>query len=128
MGKMNMTLKKYLISLFYMAFVFTISCTSGHCRRTPQGQSESMSPAEHVFVYKDDGSLQCQQKRGVALEIMAKELTEKNIIVYSSENRPDGKMHIQLCGSPTGMINVYEISDKQLDEALRLGFKKFEQN
>lgn len=75
-----------------------------------------------VLVFKADGSLQCGQGKGLAIEEMEKEL--KGIKVLSRDKRPDGKMHIQLCGSPTGMINVFEISEKNLKDAEARGFKK----
>lgn len=77
-----------------------------------------------VFVYKPDGSLQCGMGKGISPEEMEKQLD--GIKVYSRENRPDGKMHIQVCGSPTGQVNVYEIPASSLKEAEKRGFKKFE--
>lgn len=75
-----------------------------------------------VLVYKADGSLQCGAGKGLALDDMEKEL--KGIRVLSRDKRADGKMHIQLCGSPTGMINVYEIPESSLKTAEGRGFKK----
>ena len=71
---------------------------------------------------KADGSLQCGAQKGIAVELMEKDL--RGIKVLSRDKRSDGKMHIQLCGSPTGMINVYEISESQLKDAEARGFKK----
>jgi hypothetical protein len=82
------------------------------------------SDQKTIFVYKPDGSLQCQNKKGVAVEEMEKELA--GIRVISKDKRPDGLMHIQVCGSPTGMINVYEIPVEKLKEAESRGFKKWE--
>ncbi len=75
-----------------------------------------------VLVYKADGSLQCGQGKGISIAEMEKEL--KGIKILSRDNRADGKMHIQLCGSPTGQINVFEISEKNLKVAEARGFKK----
>ena len=75
-----------------------------------------------VLVYKADGSLQCGQGKGVSIDEMEKQL--KGIKVLSRDKRPDGKMHIQLCGSPTGVINVFEISETNLKDAESRGFKK----
>ncbi|MBY0451380.1 MAG: hypothetical protein K2P92_00005, partial [Bdellovibrionaceae bacterium] len=76
-----------------------------------------------VFVYKPDGSLQCGQGSRITPEDMKKELGA--IKVFSSENKSDGMMRIQVCGAPTGMANVYEIDQKDLEAALKLGFKKW---
>jgi hypothetical protein len=47
------------------------------------------------------------------------------IQVFSSENKHDGMMRIQVCGAPTGYANVYEIDEKDLEAALKAGFKKW---
>lgn len=86
--------------------------------------SEPKLSDSRVFVYKPDGSLQCGMGKGVSPNEMEKQLD--GIKVYSRENRPDGKMHIQVCGSPTGQVNVYEIPASSLKEAEKRGFKKFE--
>ena len=48
-----------------------------------------------------------------------------DIEVFSAENKHDGMMRIQVCGQPTGQNNVYEIDVKNLEAALKLGFKKW---
>lgn len=87
--------------------------------------SDSATTQERtVFVYKPDGSLQCGMGKAIPVEEMEKQLS--GIRVHSRQNRPDGLMHIQVCGSPTGMINVYEIPATALKEAEGRGFKKLE--
>jgi hypothetical protein len=76
-----------------------------------------------VLVGRPDGSLQCGMAKGKSPEEMEKELD--GIKVYARSKRPDGRMHIQVCGSPTGQLNVYEIPTGSLKEAERRGFKKF---
>lgn len=85
--------------------------------------SEPKSP-DRVLVYKADGSLQCGMAKGIPAEEMEKDLG--GIKVFSRMNQPDGKMHIQVCGSPTGRVNVYEIPISSLKDAEKRGFKKFE--
>jgi hypothetical protein len=121
-----------------------VSCISGECRRKEvippyPGQKEEPStsvkkggaavvPAveRRVLVYKYDGSLQCGMGKGKSVKEMAKEL--EGIKIFSAVKKPDGLMHIQVCGSNTGMTNVYEILASDLPEAERKGFKlwKFE--
>jgi len=85
----------------------------------------SITPKETtVLVYKADGSLQCGAAKGLSAEEMGKQLGP--IKIFSREKKPDGLMHIQVCGSPTGMINVYEISASDLTAAEKLGFKRFD--
>ncbi|MGE3683178.1 MAG: hypothetical protein AB7G93_15755 [Bdellovibrionales bacterium] len=59
--------------------------------------------------------------KAVPLESMAQEL--KGIPILSSKKKMDGLMHIQVCGSTTGMANVYEIPAKYVKKAETKGFK-----
>ena len=110
-------------------------CTQGHCRRkseTPgaaapvdggEGTLAQAKTSDRTFVYKYDGSLQCGMGKAIALDTMAKELN--GIPVLSSVKKRDGLMHIQVCGSITGMANVYEVPSKFLKQAEAKGFKKW---
>lgn len=109
-----------------------IACSEGHCRRKvdapamgslPADVSTKPSAEDRVFVYKYDGSLQCGAGKPVALEAMAKEL--QGITIFSSAKKLDGLMHIQVCGSTTGMANVYEIPFAAQKKAEAKGFKKW---
>ncbi len=134
------------LALATAALTLISACASGPCRRlrepqlaegqaaqtklatppvatAPAGPTGSTGgPVSSVFVYKPDGSLQCGTAKGVSLEEMEKQL--RGIPVLSRDKRPDGKMHIQVCGSPTGIINVFEINESTLKEAEARGFKK----
>ena len=123
--------------LAVMALIFVTACTSTNCRRKKENQAplpieqiekepfkdHSKSKQDSAFVFKYDGSLQCGMGQKISAKEMAKQLTRKNIPVISSQNKPDGLMHIQVCGSPTGQANVYEIPAAKLEEAQKLGFK-----
>lgn len=85
--------------------------------------SDNVSGQSRIFVAKADGSLQCGQGKPIELAAMENEL--KGIQVFSRKKENDGKMRIQLCGSPTGMMNIYEIPASSLAEAEKRGFKKF---
>ena len=97
--------------------------TSNQPSSTPVNQPAATASG-NVFVFKADGSLQCGMGKPISAEEMEKEL--KGIKVLSRDKRPDGMMHIQVCGSPTGIINVYEIPASQLAEAQSRGFKQLE--
>jgi streptogramin lyase len=84
----------------------------------------SSASSATVLVARADGSVQCDSKKGQSVTEMEKRFG--NIKVFSRDKRTDGLMHIQICGSPTGKINVYEISQSDLERAEALGFKKFE--
>lgn len=73
-----------------------------------------------VFVAKSDESKQCDATSGISLADMQKQLT--NMVIYSSTKKSDGLMHITLCGSTTGMLNVYEIAQTEFERSKTLGF------
>lgn len=113
------------------------ACTHGNCRTQKIEENKAAAAVaakgevpvtnsaatDRVKVHKPDGSLQCGQGKAVPVAEMQKQL--KGIHVYSATNKNDGLMRIQLCGSPTGNSNVYEIDRKDLEAALKLGFKEW---
>lgn len=121
---------KIVISVFALGLV---GCASGHCRgqesiteaskmKWTGEEIQKKRQAERVFVYKGDGSLQCAMGQAIKPEDMVKQLGQ--IKVYSMENKNDGMMRTQVCGSVTGQINVFEISGADLEAALKADFKE----
>lgn len=102
--------------------IFAIGCVSGHCGRDGKGKKETGN--NKVFVFKYDGSRQCEKSRGVDLDVMSDELGK--IKIHSKMKRSDGQIRVQVCGALTGMTNVYEISEKDVAKAEALGFKKWD--
>lgn len=76
-----------------------------------------------VQVFKYDGTLQCGMGGEIPLEEMAKELETADIEVVASRKGTDGLVHISVCGSSTGTINVYVIDRGALPAAQRLGYR-----
>lgn len=120
------------LTVFLLLIVSLIGCASGHCRKATPITGQVITPeaavdkkgkvdARKVLVYKYDGSLQCGMGKALPLDIMSREFGE--IKIFSQKKKPDGLMHIQMCGAPTGMANVYEISEAELGKAETLGFK-----
>lgn len=118
----------------FLVLVAMAGCTTGNCRSQKEAQVKSDEKAanpsaltpmttelDRIKVYKYDGSLQCGMGKAIPVETMQKEF--KEIKVYSAARLPDGLMHIQQCGTPTGQANVYEIDKKDLEAAKKLGFK-----
>lgn len=112
--------------------ILGVGCASGHCRKAqvpagvatipaPNAKGSDVKEGKKVLVYRYDGSLQCNQGIPTTLEKMKEDL--KDIKVFSMEKRNDGQMRIQVCGTNTGTANVYEIDEKDLNEALKLGFE-----
>ncbi|MEQ1665239.1 MAG: hypothetical protein ABL927_07690 [Bdellovibrionales bacterium] len=54
---------------------------------------------------------------------MAKQLMD--IKILSQQSKSDGIMHMMVCGSPTGKVNVYEINSADQVKAQQLGFEVF---
>lgn len=66
------------------------------------------------WVYKADGTIQCEQSTETTLDAMRVELAKlidgKNILNQEKRSIPA----IALCGSPTGKVNAYEITEEGL--------------
>lgn len=136
-----------LVFAFIATLFLTSACATGPCRYLknedqkktgtppPTGKPAAGSdgpkatptpaptPVPVVQVYKYDGSLQCGLEKGLSPEDMEKEL--QGIKVLARAKKPDGLMHIQVCGQPTGQINIYDIFETDLPRAVELGFKKW---
>lgn len=128
---------------FFISFAILSSCASGHCRRVQSLQNDKQISIDsesiqsqidqnkkvaqnnktlvHIFVFKEDGSLQCSSQKGISETLMAKELS--GVTVYSAQKKSDGLIHMASCGSKTGMINIFEIDEKSLEFANSRGFK-----
>jgi len=74
----------------------------------------------NVLIFKPDNSKQCENNSGISLDQTAKELL--GIKIYSKSKQDDGKMYAAVCGGKTGRLNVFEISQKDLSKAIKLGF------
>lgn len=117
--------------------MLVLGCQNTPCRNIKTQQQDSAtrssSAAQNlptagvkslkIKVFKADGSLQCGMGKKISLDEMQKEL--KGIQVFNKYNQNDGLMRIQVCGSPTGDANIYEINQEDLDKALKLGFKQW---
>jgi hypothetical protein len=105
----------------------TLGCSSTNCRlqeaENMKKSVEKVAVVPSIRVYKYDGSLQCGMGKSIPLEEMKADL--KNIKIISAAHKNDGLMRIQLCGSPTGNANVFEILKDDLDKALALGFREW---
>ena len=134
-------IKLFLISIspLLLAFVFS-GCQSTPCNiqdRTIESADvkaidakvvalKKDSTMKNIKVYKPDGSLQCNQGKPISLKEMEAEL--KDIKVLSSDKMHDGMMRIQVCGQPTGMNNVFEIAETDIEKAKLFGFKIWKKN
>jgi hypothetical protein len=93
------------------------ACASGHCRGRKQLSEK------HLFIARAEGSKQCTAGSGETIDQMAEDLID--IKIFSKETRSDGKVHMALCGAPTGRIHVFEISETDRAAALSRGFTEY---
>lgn len=125
--------------LFLGFFLVFFGCATQNCRslkeaelaarKDPPESPEALakkketSVGQRVRVYKEDGSLQCDQGEKISLGTMERELSEMR--VYSKRSLRLPGMRIQKCGAPTGQCNVYEIDRENLNRAIELGFREW---
>lgn len=111
-----------------ISFIFVILISLNACSKAADVSDTKKTVDQDstikVFVFKPNGSLQCESGKGMSAEEMQKQL--EKIKVFASRNKSDGLMHAQMCGSPTGMINVYMILQKDLSYAISKGFELIE--
>ncbi len=86
-----------------------------------KGSAKSALP-ETVWVMALDGSLSCGEAAGKSVEKGAAPLRAAGIQPLASLKRHDGMMRPAVCGTPTGMVNLYRIERRSLDAALAAGF------
>lgn len=120
---------KYITSGFFLAAL--MGCATGQCRRDgspvidkkdeTKTLSEQSMANEVVTIAKSDGSLQCAYSVGLSIEDMAKEL--EGVQVIKADKKHDGLMRPASCGTPTGMMNVYQVYRKDVKKAVKLGYK-----
>lgn len=82
---------------------------------------------DSVWVSRPDGAESCAPhdgaKNGQSLDDGAMELRKGKVRILESRKASDGKMHMQMCGAPTGSANQYLIPRSDLPQAVALGFK-----
>ncbi len=120
-------------SIRILVLILLTGCTQVHCKDLRKNEPQDIqaqekiladkNPFDRVKVYKLDGSVQCSQGGGIALDVMEKDL--QSVTVFEREKQHDGMMRIQKCGTPTGQCNVYTIDKSFLNEALKRGFKQW---
>lgn len=123
--------------------LLVIGCASGKCRqkkdektflehvenlphfKTKEAQSIKPGDLDVVQIYKEDGTRQCESIRPVPATNLKQQLETNGIKVLKVEHTSDGVMHIQVCGSTTGRIYVFDIQRLHLQKALKLGYRNF---
>lgn len=75
--------------------------------------------AATVWVYKQDGTVQCETGPGIPLAEMQKELQALGATVLKAEKRQHCGLIPAGCGLPTAQVNAYEISAADWKKILR---------
>lgn len=119
-----------LIATFGLAFGFIESLSVpafAFAKGKPKVDLSSPNAIEsktaRVWIFKEDGSISCEGK-GEPEKALRTELETQGIRVHSGKKESDGKMHMQMCGAPTGKGYAFEIDAKDLFKAEGLGFKR----
>ncbi|MCS6838564.1 MAG: hypothetical protein NZ480_06920 [Bdellovibrionaceae bacterium] len=142
----------YSSFLFYRKILFGImlmSCSSGPCHREISNEQSSAGPINkkilqvresagepmdqkvtheiyRVYVYKSDGTIQCEPSiKAIPLVTIKKELEDAKIQVFEATHMDSGMMMITLCGAPTTKIYRFQIPKSDLEKAIKLGFKEW---
>tara|TARA_B100001248_G_scaffold262269_1_gene257107 strand:- start:2930 stop:3337 length:408 start_codon:yes stop_codon:yes gene_type:complete len=128
-------LRIFLISLLLVA------CSSGRCRQKktnkdfvqqtanlPEFQKKqpkkiTYADLQIVQIYAPDGSKQCEADTQIPVENFKQKLEKADVKVIKVSHKSDGMIRIQTCGTPTGMIYVFDIQKIDLQKALELGFQ-----
>lgn len=122
---------KYFLLILLSSLL--VACATGRCANQVKSNdtsgvvsATSAADPSVIRVSKEDGSLQCDKGKGIALATMENQLKKAGIKVISSKKQPDNLMRVQMCGAPTGMSNTFEISKADLAKAEKLGFKRWQ--
>ena len=93
------------------------------CTEIPKGISIQIQSKNISSVFKRDGSLQCEEKEGIPVEVMKKELKRMGVRVFKAIKGQLGKSRgLSVCGAPTNNINIFYISSKKQKQVLNKGF------
>lgn len=84
----------------------------------------STSGEPRVWVWRHDGSRQCDTPAQITPESAARDLKSRGIMVYRFQAGNDGMMYPSVCGAGTGATVDLEIATADLGKAERLGYKR----
>lgn len=124
--------------------LFIMSCATGPClnemgkAQSTMGETQTqfkknqISMAERevpvqnrIWIYKEDGTLQCEDIKPIPLKTMADQLEKAGIRIFDSKNTPGGFYYPSACGFPKGQVNAFQINKKDLPMAQKLDFKEW---
>lgn len=115
-----------LIALVLLAYTFHSGTQTVYAfaSKKTDGKSSAEDSGSFVWVMKPDGGESCAKDSAISIEQGAEDLKKAKIKILASQKGDDGKMHAQMCGLPTGKLNLYKINKSDLPRAVTLGFEE----
>ncbi len=112
------------ISLSILATAFLVSCASAEQQPAKRWEVKVKTEGEpKVWVWKYDGSKQCDTPAKITPESAAQALKRQGVMGYQFQNGSDGRMYPSVCGAGTGSTIELEIARLDLAKAQRQGFQ-----
>lgn len=108
----------------FLAVFFLVACASAE--QKPQKKWEvkvSTQAGSKVWVWRSDGSKQCDTPAQITPESATQALKKQGIVVFQSQSGSDGRMYPSVCGAGTGATVELEISRVDLVKAQHMGFQ-----
>lgn len=91
---------------------------------TSQPAAPGTMPTDAIWIERMDGEKSCEHGTAQSLAEGANELKNVGVQVFDSLKGSDGKMRVQMCGTPTGKSNRYRIRKADLEKARSIGFQE----
>jgi hypothetical protein len=113
---------KFLIGIILSSLV--LGASMGFALKKTEAVKVSVNRSETVWVGKPDGAQSCSPDSGISLAQGVKELENAHITVLESKKGSDGNVHIQMCGAPTGSLNLFLIPRESVRASQAIGFQE----
>jgi hypothetical protein len=107
-----------------MTTFFLFACTSAEQKPEKRWEVKvSRQSDSSVWVWRHDGSKQCDTPAQITPESASQSLKRQGIVVFQSQKGSDGRMYPSVCGAGTGSTVELQISRADLVKAQHMGFQ-----
>lgn len=117
----------------FLSVLLLLSCAHAASRKAPANALEATSgsaaqalPAsenEGVWVLRPDGSVSCGGVKAQSLDEAKAELERAGISILDQWHGSDGRLHVMVCGAPSGQVNAFLIRRADLAKATAVPLK-----
>lgn len=116
---------KVCLSILGLFAIALVSCASKPVEPEKKWNVKvSTSSQDKVWMWKADGSLQCEKDSATLTPDKAMaELKKAGVFVSEARQGHDGMMHTAVCGSSTGNTVEVEVGKLDVSRAQSLGYK-----